>query len=164
MAKNQKKIQLRCLFHKFSFTYINHGYWAAILKNNYLWLLLLFPWVLHKKLLFSHKLISYPHILFHLKIFLWKGPLTVKVRKKFIDEILSYISFCFENICFVNIFDLFISRTEKIAWRAPVFKSDFYIFSYNDKFRKTWRNFIDNKIYGNLLYHTSLRLLYNSLW
>ena len=33
---------------------------------------------------------------FHLKSFLWKGPLTVKVRKKFIDQIFGYISFCFE--------------------------------------------------------------------
>ena len=37
-----------------------------------------------------------PYIFFHLKSFLWKGPLTVKDRKKFIDQILSYISFCFE--------------------------------------------------------------------
>ena len=37
-----------------------------------------------------------PPYFFHLKSFLWKGPLTVKVRKKFIDQILSYISFCFE--------------------------------------------------------------------
>ena len=26
--------------------------------------------------------------------FLWKGPLTVKVRKKIINQILGYISFC----------------------------------------------------------------------
>ena len=45
-----------------------------------------------------------PHIFFHLKYFLWKGPLTVEVRKKFIDQILSYISFCFQNTCFVNNF------------------------------------------------------------
>ena len=32
---------------------------------------------------------------FHLKSFAWKGPLTVKVRKK-IDQILGYISFCIE--------------------------------------------------------------------
>ena len=38
----------------------------------------------------------YPHIFFRLKSFLWKCPLTGKVRKKFIDQILSYISFCFE--------------------------------------------------------------------
>ena len=38
-----------------------------------------------------------PHIyFFHLKSFLWKGPLTVKVRKKIIDQILGYISFCIE--------------------------------------------------------------------
>ena len=28
----------------------------------------------------------------HLKSFLWKGPLTVKVRKKIIDQILGYIA------------------------------------------------------------------------
>ena len=33
---------------------------------------------------------------FQLKSFLWKGLLTVKVRKKIIDQILGYISFCFE--------------------------------------------------------------------
>ena len=42
------------------------------------------------------KLTPNPHIFFHLKSFLWKGLLTVKVRTKFIDQILSYISFCFE--------------------------------------------------------------------
>ena len=28
------------------------------------------------------KLTPYPHFFFHLKSFLWKGPLTVKVKKK----------------------------------------------------------------------------------
>ena len=37
-----------------------------------------------------------PPIFFHLKSFLWKGPLTVKVRKKIIDQILGCISFCIE--------------------------------------------------------------------
>ena len=32
------------------------------------------------KLLVSQKLTRYPHIFFHLKSFLWEGPLTVKVR------------------------------------------------------------------------------------
>ena len=53
---------------------------------------------------------------------------------------------------FCNIFDLLISRTEKIAWWPPVFKSDFYIFSYNEQLRKIYRNFISTF----LLYHTSL--------
>ena len=35
-------------------------------------------------------------IFFHLESFLWKGPLTAKVRKKVIDQILGYISFCIE--------------------------------------------------------------------
>ena len=30
------------------------------------------------------------------KSFLWKGPPTVKVRKKIIDQMLGHISFCFE--------------------------------------------------------------------
>ena len=33
---------------------------------------------------------------------------------------------------FCNISDLLTSITEKIVWRLPVFKSDFYIFSYNE--------------------------------
>ena len=33
---------------------------------------------------------------FHLKYFLWKGPLTVKDRKIIIDQILGYISCCTE--------------------------------------------------------------------
>ena len=37
-----------------------------------------------------------PLYFFPLKIFLWKGPLTVKVREKIIDQILGYISFCIE--------------------------------------------------------------------
>ena len=36
-----------------------------------------------------------PPFFFHLKSFLWKSPLTVRVRKKFINQISSYISFCF---------------------------------------------------------------------
>ena len=31
---------------------------------------------------------------------------------------------------FCNIFDLVTSRTQQIAWWRPVFKPDFYIFSY----------------------------------
>ena len=38
----------------------------------------------------------YRHIFVHLKAFLWKGPLTVKVREKMIDQVLGYISFCIE--------------------------------------------------------------------
>ena len=42
------------------------------------------------------KLTPYPHVLFHVKSFLWKGPLAVKVRKNIFDQILGYISFYFE--------------------------------------------------------------------
>ena len=35
-------------------------------------------------------------IFFSVKILPMKGSLTVKVRKKIIDQILGYISFCFE--------------------------------------------------------------------
>ena len=38
-----------------------------------------------------------PPYFFHSKFFLWQGPLTVKVRKKIIVQILGYISFCFEK-------------------------------------------------------------------
>ena len=37
---------------------------------------------------------------------------------------------------FCNNFDLWISRTEKLAWWAPCFKPDFYIFSYNEQLKK----------------------------
>ena len=37
-----------------------------------------------------------PAYFFSLKIFPVEGPLTVKVRKKIIDQILGYISFCIE--------------------------------------------------------------------
>ena len=37
-----------------------------------------------------------PSFFFHLKSFPWKFPLTVKAREKNMDQILSYISFCFE--------------------------------------------------------------------
>ena len=37
---------------------------------------------------------------------------------------------------FSNISDLLTSRTEKVAWRPPAFKPDFYIFSYNEQLRK----------------------------
>ena len=36
VAKSHQKNQSRCLVHKFSFTDINHGYKAALLKKNYL--------------------------------------------------------------------------------------------------------------------------------
>ena len=42
VAKNQEKIRSRYLDHEFSFTDISHGYWGAVLKKNYLWLLPLF--------------------------------------------------------------------------------------------------------------------------
>ena len=54
---------------------------------------------------------------------------------------------------FCNIFDLLTSRTQKIAWWCPVFRPDFYIFSYNQQLRKMLRNFIDKFLF----YHTSLR-------
>ena len=37
---------------------------------------------------------------------------------------------------FRNIFDLLTFRTQKIAWWPPVFKPDFYIFSFNEQLRK----------------------------
>ena len=49
----------------------------------------------HKGSVFS-EINPVPPYFFHLKSFLWKVLLTVKVRKKIIDEILGYISFCFE--------------------------------------------------------------------
>ena len=37
---------------------------------------------------------------------------------------------------FCNIFYLYTSRTEKIAWWHPVFKPDFCLSSYNEQLRK----------------------------
>ena len=62
---------------------------------------------------------------------------------------------------FCNIFDLLISRIEKIAWWVPVFKPDFYVFSYNEQFRKIQRNSMDKF----LLYHTFLMvIILKHLW
>ena len=58
---------------------------SRLVQNNYWWLLRLFRYVLHTKLPFCEKLTPYPHIFFHLKSFLWKGPLTAKVRKNIND-------------------------------------------------------------------------------
>ena len=55
---------------------------------------------------------------------------------------------------FCNIFDLLISRTAKITWWSPIFKPNFYIFSYNGQLRKNSKNFMDKF----LLYQTSLTL------
>ena len=56
-----------------------------------------------------------------------------KRHKKWSQECKQKQSLLFS---FCNIFDLLISRTEKIAWWPPVFKLDFYIFSYNEQLRK----------------------------
>ena len=56
-----------------------------------------------------------------------------KRHKKWNQECEQKESFLF-NFC--NIFDILTSRTEKIAWGPPVFKSDFYVFSYNEQLRK----------------------------
>ena len=53
---------------------------------------------------------------------------------------------------FCNISDLLIFRTKKIAWWHSVFKSDFYILSYNEQLGKS---FMDKF----LPYHTSLNII-----
>ena len=84
------------------------------------------------------------------QIFFWVSQfLREKRHKKWSQEHKQKQSLLFS---FCNIFDLLISRTAKIAWWPPVFKSDFYIFSYNEQLRKIWRNFMGK----SLLYHTSL--------
>ena len=45
---------------------------------------------------FFQKLARYPHVFFQLQSFLWEGPLTVKVRKNIIDQILGCISLYIE--------------------------------------------------------------------
>ena len=37
-----------------------------------------------------------PPYFFHIKSFQWKGPVTVKIREKVIDQTSGYSSFCFE--------------------------------------------------------------------
>ena len=37
---------------------------------------------------------------------------------------------------FFNVFDLLISRTQKIEWWLPVSKPDFYIYPYNEQLKK----------------------------
>ena len=74
-----------------------------------------------------------------------------KRHKKWNQECKQKQSLLF-NFC--NIFDLLTSRTQKIAWWPPVFKPDFYIFSFNEQLRKILKSFIDKF----LLYHTSLRM------
>ena len=54
---------------------------------------------------------SVPYIFFHLKSFLWKGPLTVKVRKKIIHQIFGYISFCTEICVHFFFHQRFLPRT-----------------------------------------------------
>ena len=50
----------------------------------------------YKTSVFFSEINSVPLYFFHLKSFLWKGPLTVKVREKIMDQILGYVSFCTE--------------------------------------------------------------------
>ena len=50
----------------------------------------------HKTSVFS-EIKPAPPYFFHLKSFLWKGPLRVKVRKKIIDQVLGYSTFCIET-------------------------------------------------------------------
>ena len=124
-----------------------------------------------------------PLFFFHLKSFLWKGPRTVKVRKKIMirfwsisvsvlkygyiyeyinikkwtkHKVKSYIYCVNHFLCekrhnkwnhkckqkqsllfnFCNSFDLLYSGVEKMAWWPHVFKTDFYIFSCNEKFKE----------------------------
>ena len=65
-----------------------------------------------------------------------------KRHKKWSQECIQKQLLLF-NFC--NIFDLLISRTGKIAWWPPVFKYDFYIFSYNEQL-----NEIKKKNYGQV--------------
>ena len=81
-----------------------------LLRDNYRWLLLLLRSA-YKASTFFQKLTSYPHILFNLKSFLWKGPLIVKVRKK-----KSSIRFCLNQF---------------LCWNTCTFRSSFHINSAN---------------------------------
>ena len=76
-----------------------------------------------------------------------------KNETKYVNENSSLLF----NFC--NIFDLLNSTTEEIVWWDPIFKPDFYIFSYYEHLRIIYRNSIDQF----LLYHTSLRELLTPL-
>ena len=56
-----------------------------------------------------------------------------KRHKKWNQECKQKQSLLF-NLC--NISDLLTSRTQKKAWWPSVFKTDFYIFSFNEQYRK----------------------------
>ena len=56
-----------------------------------------------------------------------------------------------KNSLFCSIFVIFLIF---LVWWSPVFKPDFYIFSYNEQLRKIERNFIEKF----LLYHTTFTL------
>ena len=73
----------------------------------------------------QHKLKSY--------IYFVNPPLREKRHRKWTQECKQKQLLLFN---FRNIFDLLISRTDKIEWWPPVFKSDFYTFSYNEQLWK----------------------------
>ena len=83
VAKNQMKIRSRCLVHEFSFADINHGkiFISSYIKEK------LFVAASALFLSSTYKASVFPEIkpassyFFHLNSFLWKGPLTFKVRK-----------------------------------------------------------------------------------
>ena len=97
-------------------------------------------YVLHRKLSLFQKVTPYSHIFFHLKYFLWKGPLRVKIRKKIIDQILGYISFYFE-IC-AHLGHLF-AKINMFNWwscskKGAKHKVKSYIYSVNQFLRKKY--------------------------
>ena len=92
------------------------------------------------KLLFFSEINSIPPYFFHLKSFLWKGSLTVKITKK-IDQNLGYISFYFEIR--VHLGHLFLQTPKAIKfnrwfcskkWAKP--KVESYIYCENQYLRE----------------------------
>ena len=74
---------------------------------------------------FKHKLKSY---IYYVNQFLRE-----KRHKKWNQECKQKQSLLFS---FCNMFDLLTSTTQKIGWWPPVFKPDFYVFSFNKQLRK----------------------------
>ena len=90
-------------------------------------------YVLHRKLSLFQKVTPYSHIFFHLKYFLWKGPLRVRLRKKIIDQILGYISSYFE-IC-AHLGHLF-AKINMFNWWSCSKKSKKHHKNWNEEYKQ----------------------------
>ena len=88
VTKNHRNIQSRCLVHEFSFTDIfndiNHGYRAAILKKNSLWLLPFYmvvaTYFYYEKVRRTMRTAIVSNLLNVSSISPWRSPVLLKLR------------------------------------------------------------------------------------